>query len=121
METCSRSVKRRLQALCQLGENIAFKSNYTAMKLNKIDGIQAPAIGDNIWKEFVVKFENGVTARHVHESLLKRGIHGGKLLTDERPDLGESMLLCVTELHSKESIDALVEAIEQIVTRGGAQ
>ncbi len=105
---------------CQLGETIAYKSNYAAKKLNAIDGITAPAIGDAVWKEFVVKFDKGnITAKQVHDLLIERRIHGGKIVTDEYPDLGESMLLCVTELHSTESIDALVDAIHTIVSDGG--
>jgi glycine dehydrogenase subunit 1 len=105
----------------QVGETIAYNSNYAAKKLDKISGVQAPAIGESTWKEFVVKFENGVTAKNVHEGLLDRGLHGGRILTDEFSDIGESMLFCVTEVHSKETIDELIQAIEEIVSQGGAK
>jgi len=105
---------------CQIGETIAYKSNYAAKKLNEIEGVLAPAIGDTIWKEFVVRFEsNKITAQLVHEALLERGLHGGKILTTEYPDFGESMLICVTELHSKETIDEFVDAIQNIISTGG--
>ena len=104
----------------QVGETIAYNANYTAKMLDKIPGVQSPAIGDAIWKEFVVRFENGVTALGVHEGLLKRGLHGGWILTDEFPALGESMLFCATEVHSKEDIDELIQAVEEIVSKGGA-
>jgi glycine dehydrogenase subunit 1 len=55
----------------------------------------------------------------VHESLLKRDLHGGKILTEEFPEFGESMLLCITELHSKATIDELVEVVRDVVTKGG--
>ena len=106
--------------LKQVGETIAYNANYTAKMLDKIPGVQSPAIGDAIWKEFVVRFENGVTALGVHEGLLKRGLHGGWILTDEFPALGESMLFCATEVHSKEDIDELIQAVEEIVSKGGA-
>lgn len=102
-----------------LGESIVLKANYTAQHLNKIPSIKAPAIGNFIWKEFVVRFENGITARQVHEGLLRYGLHGGKILTDDFPELGESMLFCVTEIHSQEVIDALVKAVKEIVSMGG--
>ncbi len=106
--------------LKQLGETIGYKANYTAKMLDRIPGIRAPAIGQAIWKEFVVQFDEGVTAQQVHEKLLDNDLHGGRILTDEFPSLGESMLFCVTEVHSKETIDELVQTIEKIVTKGGA-
>ena len=102
-----------------LGETIVLKANYTAQELNDIEGVSAPSIGEFFWKEFVVRFENGVTAKKVYEGLLKRGIQGGVILTDEFPELGESMLFCVTEIHSKQSIDHLVSAVKEIVSSGG--
>jgi len=104
----------------QIGETIALKANYAAKKLDAIEGIKAPAIGQFFWKEFVVQFEKGITAKQIHEGLLHHGIQGGKLLTDEFPDLGESMLFCVTEIHTQQDIDKLVQTVSDIVSRGGA-
>jgi glycine dehydrogenase subunit 1 len=102
-----------------LGEAIAHKSHYAAKQLNKISGVTAPAFGTSFWKEFVVRFEGNASAQMVHESLLKRDLHGGKILTEEFPEFGESMLLCITELHSKATIDELVEVVRDVVTKGG--
>ncbi|TFG29216.1 aminomethyl-transferring glycine dehydrogenase subunit GcvPA [Candidatus Thorarchaeota archaeon] len=103
-----------------LGETITLKANYATQHLNNIQGVKAPAIGNFIWNEFVVQFENGTTAKQVHEGLLKYGLQGGKILTHEFPELGESMLFCVTEIHSQQAIDKLVKAVEEIVSSGGA-
>jgi glycine dehydrogenase subunit 1 len=103
----------------QIGETIALKANYAVKKLDAINRVKAPAIGESIWKEFVVQFENGVTAQQVHEGLLKNGIQGGKMLNNEFPELGESMLFCVTEIHTQQDIDRLVETVEDIVSHGG--
>ena len=107
--------------LKQVGETIAYNANYTAKMLDKISGVKSPLVGDSIWKEFVVQFEGGVTAKVVHEGLLERGLHGGKILNDEFPNLGEAMLFCVTEVHSKETIDELIQAVKDIVAQGGAK
>ncbi|NHI89832.1 MAG: aminomethyl-transferring glycine dehydrogenase subunit GcvPA [Candidatus Thorarchaeota archaeon] len=107
--------------LKQVGETIAYNANYAAKMLDGIPGVKAPALGKSTWKEFVVRFENGVTANAVYEGLLERGLHGGKLLTDEFPTLGESMLFCVTEVHSKETIEELIRAVKDIVSQGGAE
>jgi hypothetical protein len=32
-------------------------------------------------------------------------MHGGKSLVEDFPELGESSLLCVTEIHTREAID----------------
>jgi glycine dehydrogenase subunit 1 len=107
--------------LKQVGETIAYNANYTAKMLNRIRGVRAPIIGEHIWKEFVVQFGNGITASDVHEGLLERGLHGGKILTEEFPELGESMLFCVTEVHSEETIDELIHSVQDIVSKGGAK
>jgi glycine dehydrogenase subunit 1 len=107
------------KGLQTISETIAYYSNYAAKRLNEIQGIKAPGIGKWIWKEFVVTFENGVSAKNVHNQLIKRGFHGGILLKQEFPQFGESMLFCITEIQNKESIDQLVEAIEEIVAQEG--
>jgi glycine dehydrogenase subunit 1 len=104
----------------QVGETIALKANYAAKQLDAIKGVRAPAIGKFIWKEFVVSYENGITAQQVHEGLLQAGLQGGKILTDDFPDLGESMLFCVTEIHTQQDIDKLVQTIQDVVANGGA-
>ena len=103
-----------------IGETVTLNSNYAARKLNALSGVKAPAIGKYFWKEFVVQFNDGTTAKHVHDDLLKQGIQGGKILSDEFPMLGESMLFCVTEMHSQNDIDTLVRAINEVVMKGGA-
>lgn len=103
----------------ELGEAIAYRSNYAAKELSSIPGVVAPAIGKSIWKEFVVRFEKGISARAVHEGLLARNLHGGAILTSEFPALGESMLFSVTEVHTKAIIDELVKAVRDVVARGG--
>ncbi|MFW9808761.1 MAG: aminomethyl-transferring glycine dehydrogenase subunit GcvPA [Candidatus Thorarchaeota archaeon] len=107
--------------LKQLGESIGYNANYTSKMLNRIPGVRSPAIGESVWKEFVVQFENGITAQQVHQQLLENDLHGGRILTDDFPNLGESMLFCVTEVHDKDTIDELVQTIEKIVTKGGAK
>ncbi len=105
--------------LRELGETIAYNSHYAANRLDAIPAVEAPALKESFWKEFIVRFGNGTSAQYVHEELLKRDFHGGRLLKEDFPELGETMLLCVTELHSREIIDEFVSAVEDIVTTGG--
>jgi glycine dehydrogenase subunit 1 len=46
--------------------------------------------------------------------LLDYKIFGGKDLSIDFPDLGESALYCITEIHSQEDIDLLVTAIREV-------
>ena len=48
----------------------------------------------------------------INNSLLKQGIFGGKDLSGEFPELGNSALYCVTEVHTKEEIDRLVQVLK---------
>lgn len=100
----------------QMSKTIAYKSMYAAKKLNELDGVVAPAAGSAIWKEFAVRFED-TPAQEIREGLLDRGIHAGTILSDSFPDLGESLLVCVTELHEKQEIDKFVQTVEEHLTK----
>ena len=51
----------------------------------------------------------------INAKLRKQKIFGGKDLSKEIPQLGQSALYCVTEVHSADDIERLVSAIEQAV------
>ena len=104
----------------ELSENIAYQSNYAAEILNDISGVKAPAIGSNIWQDFVIRFEN-TDALEVHKKLLSEDFHGGRLLSEGFPELGESMLLSITEMHDKETIDEFAKTVDEILQSRGAQ
>jgi glycine dehydrogenase subunit 1 len=68
------------------------------------------------FQEFTVNFdEAGLTVNDVNRQLLKRRFHGGKDVSKEFPELGQTALYCITEVHSKEEIDNLAKAIEQTI------
>ncbi len=104
--------------LRQLATTIAHKSNYAARLLGNIPGVKSPAIGGPIWKDFVVTLTNGTTTDAVHKGLLSHDLHGGTDITNDFPELGESMLFSVTEVHSKSTIDEMVSVVREIVTGG---
>jgi glycine dehydrogenase subunit 1 len=104
------------QGFRELGETIACKANYAMRQLSKIEGVKAPVFKSFHFKEFTVNFDGaGLSVKKVHEKLLQRQIHGGKDISKEFPELGETALYCVTEIHSKEEIDCLVEALSEIL------
>lgn len=102
----------------KLGELILYRSHYAAKKINELTGVKAPRFKSEFFKEFVVDFNNtGIEYRTIHEKLLEKGIHGGLYLKPYYPGLGESALFCVTEVHTKQDIDLLVESLREIIER----
>jgi len=104
----------------EVGETILQKSNYAVKRLSEIPMIKANKFESAFFKEFVVDFnETGKTVAQINQALLEKGIFGGFDLSKEHPELGQSALYCVTEVHSKSELDKLAEALEEIL--GGAR
>jgi glycine dehydrogenase subunit 1 len=104
------------EGLRELGETIMYKANYAMQLISKISHVKAPVFKSIHFKEFTVNFDNtGLTVEEVNKKLLQRGIHGGKNVSKEFPELGETALYCVTEIHSKEEVKLLAETLEEIL------
>ncbi|MFQ5823998.1 MAG: aminomethyl-transferring glycine dehydrogenase subunit GcvPA [bacterium] len=104
------------QGMQELGKHIMQKSQYTMKKLNEIKGVKAPRFTSPHFKEFIVDFnDTGKRVEEINQSLRTQGIFGGKDLSKEFPELGNCALYCVTEIHTKEDIDALIKAVSNCV------
>lgn len=104
------------KGLEELGKTIMSKAQYAMKILNKIHGVKAPLFESVHFKEFTVNFSRTKkTVDQIHEQLLQKSIHGGKNITKEFSELGETALYCVTEVHSKEEIDDLADILKQII------
>jgi glycine dehydrogenase subunit 1 len=104
------------QGMRELGLGIMQRAQYAAARLGRVQGLASPRLAAPFFKEFVVDFAGtGRTAGDVNRHLLRRGIFGGKPLRHEFPELGESALYCVTELHRAEDIERLATAIEEAI------
>jgi glycine dehydrogenase subunit 1 len=102
----------------ELGQLLMQKSQYAMKQLSEINGIKTPLYHAAHFKEFVVNVQaTGKSVREINRALMQKGIFGGKDLSAEFPDLGHSALYCVTEIHSKEDIDHLVESLSEIVNQ----
>lgn len=100
----------------EIGEGIMQRSHYAAQCIDAIPGVKAPLLDSAFFKEFVVGFdETGGTVGEIHRRLREKSIFGGKDLSFEFPELGQSALYCVTEVHTKADIDRLIEALEEAV------
>jgi len=105
------------QGFKELGETILQKSHYAMKLISDISGVRAPLFKSVHFEEFTVNFDGtGKTVHALNKSLLRRGIQGGKDISKEFPELGKSALYCITEIHSKEDIETLAEALKEAVT-----
>jgi len=106
------------QGLKELGEVIMTKAAYAIQLLSEIRGVETPVFESPHFKEFTVNFDKtGKTVKRVHHALLDRyQIHGGKDVSREFHELGQTALYCVTEMHSKSEIDRLAQALKDILS-----
>jgi glycine dehydrogenase subunit 1 len=104
------------QGMAELGEGIMARSQYAMLQLSQIEGVQAPAFHAPHFQEFVVRFDGtGRTVAEINAALLVHGIFGGKDLSAEYPELGQSTLYCVSEVHTRADIDRLADALREVV------
>lgn len=104
------------EGMYDLGENIMYKSQYAKKILSEIEGVKILFNDSANFKEFILNFDDsGKTVAKINRELLKKGIFGGKDLSKEFKELGNSSLYCVTELTKKEDIDRLAEELKEIL------
>jgi glycine dehydrogenase subunit 1 len=101
----------------EIGETIIQRSHYAIDALSKLDGVKV-LFPENAFKEFVVNFDGvGKSVETLNSDLMAYKIFGGIDLSRNFPELGQSALYCVTEIHSKADIDKLVESLKEIIER----
>ena len=91
--------------LRQVAELCYHKAHYAASAIADLDGFSLPQSGE-FFQEFVVICPEAPVK--INRRLMERNILGGLDVSD-RFDNG--MLLCVTEMNSRDDIDALVDAL----------
>jgi glycine dehydrogenase subunit 1 len=98
--------------LRQVAELCYHKAHYAADQIDALDGFTV--LRDQpFFNEFVVSCPRPV--EEINDALLEqRGIIGGYDLGRDYPDLENHMLLCVTEMNPRQSIDVLVEGLKEI-------
>ena len=108
--------------MVELGEVITSNARYAMAQIGRIDGLKAPVFSGAHFKEFVVNFDGlDKTVSAVNKVLSREyAIVGGKDLSGEYPQLGQSALYCVTEAHTRDDIEQLVSALREITTRRDA-
>jgi glycine dehydrogenase subunit 1 len=100
----------------EVGELIINRSHYAAARLAAIAGTRV-LFTNAFFKEFVVNFDGtGKTVAGINAALRQRKIFGGKDLSQELPELGQSALYCVTEIHTQQDIDRLAGALQEVIS-----
>jgi len=100
--------------LRQISELCYHKAHYAASKIAELPGYEIPVSG-TFFQEFVVKCP--VSPRDINQRLLRDNILGGLDLTPElngntdNQQFAKAMLLCVTEMNSRDDIDSLVSIL----------
>jgi glycine dehydrogenase subunit 1 len=98
-----------------LGSANMQKAAYAMRHIGRIPGLKAPVFQGPHFNEFVVNVDaTGHTVAEINAALLERGILGGRDVSKEFPELGQSALLCVTERHTQAEIDRLVETLAEV-------
>ena len=91
----------------QAAELCYHKAHYFASEMEKIPGFDLVYRGD-FFNEFVT--DCPIDARKLENALMQRGILSGI-------SIEECMLWCVTEKHSKQTLDAVIKAIREVCAR----
>ncbi len=109
METMGR------RGLQEVAYQCAQKTAYAARRISELDGFSLRFRGPR-FNEFVVR--GPVNATDLLRRLAKeKGIEGGIALSRFYPDCNQDFLVCVTEVNTREQIDALVDGLRSITDR----
>ena len=94
--------------LRHIAELTYHKAHYAASLIERIPGYSLPISG-TFFQEFVVQCP--IPPAEVNARLLEHGIIGGLDVSDSIPN---GLLLCVTEMNTKQDIEALAQALEEV-------
>jgi glycine dehydrogenase subunit 1 len=95
----------------KIAELTYHKAHYAAKLIGEIEGYAVTSDGP-FFKEFVVQCP--LPVEEVNSRLLDYGMIGGYDLGADYPELKDHMLLCVTEMNTRDDIEALADALAEI-------
>ena len=103
------------QGFREVGDLILSRAHRAARALAAIPGVRVP-VPAGFFKEFAVNFDaTGRTVADINAGLRQHGIFGGLDLSGSFPELGQSALYCITELHGPEAIERLVVTLKELL------
>lgn len=100
--------------LHRIAELCYYRANYLARKLAALPGVELVNPGA-FFREFCIRLPRGCSAKNVTARLTAQGFEAGVALS--RFDSGNTreLLIAVTEVNTRESMDALVEACTEVL------
>lgn len=101
------------QGLREMAWQNVHKAAYAAERLGSVTGVKRKFAGP-FFNEFVLGFPKPWAA--VEAGLRDRGFVAGLGLAGAYPELGDSALVCVTELKTRDDIDRLAKAIGEVLS-----
>ncbi len=100
----------------ELGEGIMRRTAYAIKQIARLKGVRTPLFTGYHFKEFLINFDaTGKTVAEINQKLLNYGIFGGRDLSRDYPQLGQSAQYCITEVHCLDDINKLVSALEEVL------
>lgn len=103
------------EGMRDVGDLIMHRCAYAKKKFSALKGVKVKFSGVS-FKEFVADFSGtGKTVKEINDKLLEKNIVGGLDLSGVYDGMENNMLVCVTEIHSKQDIDKFVDALAEII------
>ncbi len=93
-----------------LAQHILAKTSYMLEELSKVEGVEAPLLDAPHYMEFSYRVR-GLDAGSIVKRLLERDILAGIPIGGDFPELGDGILACVTEVHSRADIGDYVDCL----------
>lgn len=99
------------QGVREVAELCYHKAHYAAKEIDQLKDYKV--VGDrSFFNEFVIQCPKPVA--EINQALQKKGILGGYDLEKDYPHAKNQMLVCVTEMNSRQQIEMLVQALKDI-------
>jgi glycine dehydrogenase subunit 1 len=97
------------EGIKELAWQNAQKAHYAREQLTKIPGLR-PMFAAEFFNEFVVRFEN--SCKGLQNALEAKNIFPGLFLEDYYPELEGCLMINVTEIHTQQDINRLVQELK---------
>jgi len=93
----------------------------TNLLVSKLQGISGVTIRSpkTVFHEFVIELDRNVS--EVIELMAEQGVLGGFDLTDYYAELGNCLLVCVTEVKTESDLDLFVDALQRALQEGAVK
>lgn len=105
------------QGMRELGQTMMARTRYAMARLASIPGVRIPFAASPHAKEFLLDLSpSGRSVSEVAAALRDRGVFLGADLTREQPQLGQAVLVAVTEVVTQDDIDRLVTDLAEVLS-----